>query len=178
MNKRTLLTLILFALLMMPLTVFAQAQSSANYTIEPDVISVGGGEAESLNYFIEHTTGQPTAIGESSSAGYANYAGFWYSVPNDSDGDGIVDISDKCPKTPNPGQQDTDGDGYGNICDADLDNDGAVGFQDFNIFKAAWLATSLSGNWNPDADLDSDGVIGFQDFTIFKGRWLSTEPWY
>ncbi len=99
------------------------------------------------------------------------------SVFVDNDGDGIADSQDNCSQTFNPGQQDTDSDGYGNICDADLDNDGVVGFMDFNIFKAAWLSTALSPNWNPDADLDSDNVVGFQDFNVFKGRWLTSAPW-
>jgi hypothetical protein len=95
----------------------------------------------------------------------------------DSDGDGVADDIDNCSQTENPGQQDTDSDGYGNMCDADLDNDGAVGVQDFNVFKAAWLSTSSSGNWNPDADFDSDGAVGVLDFHIFKQRWLTIGPW-
>ncbi len=35
----------------------------------------------------------------------------------DIDGDGIVDNLDNCPGTPNPGQADADGDGYGDPCD-------------------------------------------------------------
>lgn len=95
----------------------------------------------------------------------------------DTDGDGISDNTDNCALTFNPGQQDTDSDGYGNICDADLDNDGVVGFQDYNIFKAAWLSNSSSPNWNADADFDSDGTVGFQDFNILKSRWLTSAPW-
>ncbi|MBI4681500.1 MAG: PKD domain-containing protein [Nitrospirae bacterium] len=96
----------------------------------------------------------------------------------DSDADRMPDRRDNCAQTFNPGQQDTDGDGYGNICDADLDNDGVVGFMDFNVFKAAWLSLPSSGNWNPDADLDSDNAVGFKDFNVFKGRWLTIAPWY
>ncbi len=36
---------------------------------------------------------------------------------NDSDGDGIVDISDNCIEAYNPGQEDGDGDGFGTVCD-------------------------------------------------------------
>jgi hypothetical protein len=42
----------------------------------------------------------------------------------DSDSDGIPDSSDNCPNDANGSQQNTDGDGLGNVCDADNDNDG------------------------------------------------------
>ena len=38
-------------------------------------------------------------------------------VLQDSDGDGIPNISDNCPNISNPNQEDTDGDGVGNACD-------------------------------------------------------------
>jgi hypothetical protein len=38
----------------------------------------------------------------------------------DSDGDGIIDSQDNCPDTYNPGQEDTDGDGIGDVCDAEI----------------------------------------------------------
>ena len=41
----------------------------------------------------------------------------------DRDGDGIPDTSDNCTLVANADQRDTDGDGYGNRCDGDFDND-------------------------------------------------------
>ena len=55
-------------------------QASPNYSIETDVLSGGGGECNSTGYYLWHTTGQPTAIGISSSTNYLNYAGFQYTI--------------------------------------------------------------------------------------------------
>ena len=39
-----------------------------------------GGDRGSANYDVLSTTGQPTAIGVSSSSNYDDFAGFWYQV--------------------------------------------------------------------------------------------------
>ncbi len=42
----------------------------------------------------------------------------------DADGDGVIDLLDNCPAAGSTEQTDTDGDGLGDVCDPDDDNDG------------------------------------------------------
>ena len=60
----------------------------------------------------------------------------------DFDSDGVFDSVDNCPTTPNPGQENLDGDFYGDACDPDDDNDGWPDAQDF-------LAESERVTWTP-----------------------------
>jgi len=57
---------------------FGGSQSSANYTIERDVVSCGGGDMGSTSYDLLSTLGQPATTGASSSSQYRNYGGFWH----------------------------------------------------------------------------------------------------
>ncbi len=45
-------------------------------------------------------------------------------LPPDTDGDSVYDFMDNCPLNFNPGQEDTDFDNIGDVCDSDLDADG------------------------------------------------------
>jgi len=44
----------------------------------------------------------------------------------DMDGDGVIDLEDNCPEIPNGNQADLDGDGIGDVCDAELSIEGAM----------------------------------------------------
>ena len=46
----------------------------------------------------------------------------------DTDDDGIPTTLDNCTLVANADQRDTNGDGYGNVCDPDLNNDGIVNY--------------------------------------------------
>ncbi|MBF0622237.1 MAG: peptidylprolyl isomerase [Magnetococcales bacterium] len=67
----------------------------------------------------------------------------------DSDADTIQDGVDNCPNTVNTDQTDQDGDGLGNACDSDDDNDGMS-----DLYESAYGLDSLD---SIDGVLDSDG---------------------
>ena len=90
----------------------------------------------------------------------------------DTDGDGVFDGEDNCRLTANADQRDTDGDGYGNICDCDLDNDDMVNMEDFLIFKTAWGTTGTG----IDSDFNGDEIVNMSDFNIFKSYYNSFAP--
>jgi hypothetical protein len=83
-------------------------------------------------------------------------------VAPDGDSDGAVDIRDNCTLVANPDQRDTDGDGFGNRCDADFDENCSVNFVDLGVVKTAFFGH------DPDADLDGDGNVNFVDLGIAK----------
>lgn len=144
----------------------ADTMSSANYTIKWDVTDGGGAEASSFSYTLADSIAQPSAMGSSASASYALTPGF-FAIP-DSDADQVRDFMDNCTFDPNTSQLDSNGDGFGNRCDPDLDNSGAVNFADYAALTAAFLSAPGSANWNPDADLTGDGTVNFADIALFQ----------
>lgn len=84
----------------------------------------------------------------------------------DSDGDSIGDNGDNCPQQKNAMQQDTDGDGQGDLCDADDDNDGHLDVVDNcpfadNTFQEDFDQDGIGDAC--DADLDGDGALNSAD---------------
>ncbi len=71
---------------------------------------------------------------------------------NDTDRDGIADEKDNCSIVANSNQKDTDGDGKGDLCDDDIDNDGLTNEQERKL-----------GTDPYKPDTDGDGVIDSKD---------------
>jgi acyl dehydratase len=88
---------------------------------------------------------------------------------NDDDGDGVASLFDNCTAVTNSDQLDTNGDGYGNLCDGDLNNDGATNTLDLNLYKLAHRSALGDANYDPDADFNGDGLINTLDLNIYKG---------
>ena len=84
----------------------------------------------------------------------------------DSDGDGIVDAQDNCTQIANTAQRDSNVDGFGNACDADLNDDCIVNVVDLGLFRLAFFGPGGA------ADFDGDGVVNFADLGILRTLFL------
>lgn len=91
-------------------------------------------------------------------------------LADDRDGDGIADAEDNCPADANPDQRDTNEDGLGNLCDADVDDDGDVDTSLGQIYPLdqrgdleAVTLTARNGPYDPDHDFDGDGRVDERD---------------
>ncbi len=89
----------------------------------------------------------------------------------DQDGDGTSDAVDNCTLAPNPDQRDTDGDGFGNACDADLTNDGLISLSDYNRFVSVFFAAAPGMEpfvLADHADFNNDGVVNLGDYALIR----------
>ena len=83
-------------------------------------------------------------------------------IVGDADDDGVYDYQDNCINIANASQTDSDGDGYGNACDADLNESGLVDAGDLTLFKSVYMSADA------DADFNDSGYVDAGDLTIFK----------
>jgi hypothetical protein len=86
--------------------------------------------------------------------------------PIDSDADGVPDTADDCLLVADADQRDTDGDGYGNACDPDFNNDLVVNANDLARLKSVFFKADAL------ADLNGDGVVNAVDLARLKANFF------
>ncbi len=89
----------------------------------------------------------------------------------DTDNDDIPDLADNCLNAPNGAaggspQNDTDNDGFGNACDADLDNDCIVNFNDLQLMADRFFTADVH------ADFNGDGQVDFADLAVMSAQFF------
>ena len=87
---------------------------------------------------------------------------------SDTDGDGILDSNDNCSIKINAGQDDTDLDDCGNLCDADYDQSGLVDFGDFGAFTTCFgVASAACAEQEHVEPISAARPVDFGDFGYF-----------
>ncbi len=99
----------------------------------------------------------------------------WTTFVLDADVDGVPDGTDNCTLVTNANQLDADGDGYGNICDADLNNSGLVTAADFNLLRSCINQLPPLSPLCAAADMNSTGLVTAADFNLLRAR-INTAP--
>ncbi len=92
----------------------------------------------------------------------------------DTDTDGVPDSFDNCTSIANGpsgstgscnSQEDYNADGYGQPCDADINNDGFNGLDDVNLMLGA-----LGGAATDPSNLNCDAIVGLDDVNYALGQ--------
>lgn len=156
------------------------AAGVAGHVREPGL----GGVARPNVLLVHYARGAPAGEAFWRSVAYLSWQNVWIgdplmrverpaATPSDLDGDGVPDRRDNCREMPNPGQDDADGDGFGNRCDADLDGDGIVGTSWGALFPPEQrgdleeiVFSAGTGRYRAAHDLDGDGRVDERDLGL------------
>lgn len=99
---------------------------------------------------------------------------------SDLDSDGVCDVplDDNCSLVSNPAQRDDDEDGYGNICDGDVNQDCNTGAPDISgVFGQLGGAAPWSPKNSGAFDVNEDGGVGAPDISsVFSKLALPPGP--
>jgi arylsulfatase A-like enzyme len=147
---------------------YSASAQALNLTFPPANTTIRPGCNDSRNTYentgrVELAATAATGVFDEDQSHYCNMG--------DIDSDGITDSADNCLLAPNgplnsdtgdDPQQDSDQDGYGNACDADLNNDCYVNAHDLGLFAQVF------GSSDSEADLNTDGYVNSLDLGLLK----------
>ncbi|MEM6640095.1 MAG: reprolysin-like metallopeptidase [Pseudomonadota bacterium] len=134
-------------------------------SVRPDeALAVFNGEAAAGDWSLTMSDATPGTVGVL--AEWCVEVSFDPPTVIDTDGDGVGDDVDNCTLLANADQRDTNGDGFGNVCDADLNNDGVINFVDLGLLRAVFFSA------DPDADFNGDGVVNVLDLGVLRGAFF------
>ncbi|MFK7889118.1 MAG: DUF1800 family protein [Gammaproteobacteria bacterium] len=87
----------------------------------------------------------------------------------DSDLDGVDNATDNCQLLSNADQRDSDADGFGNLCDADFNNDGVVNVVDLGLMRTMFFSSRPHADvLGEHADMNGDGTVNVQDLGLLR----------
>lgn len=145
-----------------------------NYTVKAELVYQTLSHAYAEDLFADTTTPEvvdfktmfDASTQKSTVIASAEFAGSVVApTAPDTDGDGVADNLDNCKRVANANQRDTDGDGYGNICDADFNQNKVVDPTDLSKLKALLGKVSPNGH----EELNGNGIVDPTDLSIAKG---------
>ncbi|MEQ1802333.1 MAG: dockerin type I domain-containing protein [Gammaproteobacteria bacterium] len=146
-----------------------------DHTATPDAVMCGytwvNGSFNDCTYYLPQTY----VINRQLSSDDATGIQILYGAPVDTDGDSVPDAIDNCSSVSNPAQVDANGDGYGNNCDADLNNSGQVTAADYAILRSVLNQSAASSSTAAAADLNASGTVTAADYAILRSR-INTAP--
>jgi putative metal-binding protein/thrombospondin type 3 repeat protein len=87
----------------------------------------------------------------------------------DIDGDGVNDCTDNCPDAYNPGQQDADHDGFGDLCDCTPNNPGNPPPQEVGGVTVTRTGGTMTIAWS--------AVSGVQRYNVYRGYRTDGTDW-
>jgi len=122
--------------------------------------------------------GQIFQIGFASTATNFEESGVFYdnvslaAGVDDTDEDGVADDVDNCTDDANPQQIDSNGDGFGNVCDADLNNDCLINFLDLGQMKSVFFSNDADADLVGPGNSDPDGLVNFFDLGRMKATFF------
>ena len=105
--------------------------------------------------------------------------------PPDTDRDGVFDPDDNCPTLFNPAQDDSDGNGSGDVCQelrssANIDDTGSSHgrIDGSDLFPLARAFGSCQGDalYDPAPDLNPEGCVDGYDLALLAGFWGQVVP--